>query len=154
MQLSNRLNSWGNKYVSLDGRVVLINSVLNSTPIFYLYFLKVPSLILEKIVCIQREFLWGGVRGGRKTCWVKWRKVCQPRSKGGLSINVKRFNLSLLAKWKWRLISDDQSLWKRVLLDKYGVGRDGRMGLVDVARPRWMSKWWERSDGTRGWDWN
>ena len=36
-QLKNRLNVWGNKYVSLGGRIVLLNSVLNSIPIFYLF---------------------------------------------------------------------------------------------------------------------
>ncbi|KEH24139.1 hypothetical protein MTR_7g104745 [Medicago truncatula] len=70
---------------------------------------------------IQREFLWGGVGGGRKVCWVKWNKVCHPRNKGGLGVqNVKLVNLSLLAKWKWRLLQEDQPLWKRVLEDKYG----------------------------------
>lgn len=29
-----KLNSWGNTYISLGGRIVLLNSVLNSVPIF------------------------------------------------------------------------------------------------------------------------
>jgi len=31
------------------------------------------------MVDIQREFLWGGVRGDHKDSWVKWRMVCQPK---------------------------------------------------------------------------
>jgi hypothetical protein len=58
-----KLNSWGNKHVSLGGRLVLINSVLNSILIFYLSFLKMPVQVLKKVVRIQREFLWGGTRG-------------------------------------------------------------------------------------------
>lgn len=38
--LRKRLGSWGIKYVSLEGRVVLINVVLSANPIFYLSFLK------------------------------------------------------------------------------------------------------------------
>jgi hypothetical protein len=34
--IQNRLASWKNKYVSLGGRVVLLNSVLAAIPIFYL----------------------------------------------------------------------------------------------------------------------
>ena len=41
-QLSKRLNSWGNKYISLGGRIVLLNSVLNAIPIFYLSCFKLP----------------------------------------------------------------------------------------------------------------
>jgi hypothetical protein len=35
-----RLNSWGNKYISLGGRITLLNAVLNSILIFYMSFLK------------------------------------------------------------------------------------------------------------------
>jgi len=35
-QLNKRLNSWGNKYASLCGRIVLLNSVLNAIPIYYM----------------------------------------------------------------------------------------------------------------------
>ncbi|MCI37150.1 putative non-LTR retroelement reverse transcriptase [Trifolium medium] len=31
-----RLGSWGHKYISLGGRIVLINAVLSSIPIYYL----------------------------------------------------------------------------------------------------------------------
>lgn len=58
-----RLNSWGNKYASLGGRIVLLNSVLNSISIFYLSFFNIPAKVLKQIVRIQREFLWGIDRG-------------------------------------------------------------------------------------------
>jgi hypothetical protein len=38
--IEKRLNSWRNRYVSLGGRVVLINSVLASIPVFFLSFSK------------------------------------------------------------------------------------------------------------------
>jgi hypothetical protein len=65
-QLRKRLFSWRNKFISLGGRIVLINSVLNAIPIFHLSFLKMLNKVLKKVVRIQREFLWGGVKGGRK----------------------------------------------------------------------------------------
>ena len=100
-KLRNRLNSWGNKYVSLGGRIVLLNSVLNAIPIFYLSYLKIPEKVMKVVIHIQRNFLWGGVGGGRKICWVNWKRVCQPRSNGGLGVrDVKLVNLSLMAKWK------------------------------------------------------
>jgi hypothetical protein len=63
-QLRRRLQSSRNRYVSLGGRIMLLNSVLNAIPIFYLSFMKVSAVVLKKIIRIQRKFLWGGVRGG------------------------------------------------------------------------------------------
>jgi hypothetical protein len=120
--LKKRLQSWGNRFVSLGGRIVLLNSVLNAIPIFYLSFMKVPAVMLKKITRIQREFLWGGVRGGRKVCWVSWKEVCKPRCQGGLGVrDVAKANLSLLIKWRWRLLQKDNGLWKDILVAKYGV---------------------------------
>ena len=68
--LASRLRSWGNKYVNLVGRVVLLNSVLNAIPIFYMSVMKMSILVWKKIVHIQREFLWGGVKRNKITPWV------------------------------------------------------------------------------------
>jgi hypothetical protein len=82
--LRKRLGVWSNKYVSLGGRIVLLNSVLNAIPVFYLSFMKIPVLVWKQIRRIQREFLWGCRRGQRKVNWIKWDVVCLPKKKGGL----------------------------------------------------------------------
>jgi hypothetical protein len=82
--IRSRLGSWGNKHVSLGGRVVLINAVLNSIPIFFLSYLKMPMKVWKELVKIQRGFLWAGLSKTSKTCWVKWDVVCRPKKEGGL----------------------------------------------------------------------
>lgn len=62
-QLRRRLLSWGNRYISLGGRIVPLNSVLNSIPIFYLSFLKMPAKVVKMVVALQRNFLGGGGEG-------------------------------------------------------------------------------------------
>jgi hypothetical protein len=65
--------------VSLGGRVILINSVLASIPVFFLSFLKIPLKVRMAIVRIQRNFLWGGASGDKnKIDWVSWRDICRP----------------------------------------------------------------------------
>jgi len=44
--------------------VILLNSVLNSIPIFFLSFLKMSNGVWRHIVRIQRHYLWG--RGREK----------------------------------------------------------------------------------------
>lgn len=59
----------------------------------------------RRIVRIQREFLGGGVRGRKKISWVKWKVVCQQKRKGGSRVkDVRVVNVSLLTKWRWRLL--------------------------------------------------
>jgi len=143
VNLRNGLDSWGTKYVSLGGRIVLLNSVLNAIPIFYLSFLKIPTKVVRKVIHIQRDFLWGGVRGGRKICWVNWRRVCHPRCEGGLGVrDVKLVNLSLMARWKWRLLHDDAPIWKVVLKEKYGDKISGLHPIGGSRWPRFSSIWW------------
>ncbi|KEH37040.1 hypothetical protein MTR_2g029410 [Medicago truncatula] len=73
--LSNRPGSWGYKYVNLGGRVVLLNSVLNAIPIFDLFVMKMHVKVWKKIVRLQREFLWGGVKRSRSIPWISWAVV-------------------------------------------------------------------------------
>lgn len=143
-KLRSRLDSLGSRYVSLGGRIVLLNSVLNAIPIFFLSFMRIPDKVLSMVTRIQREFLWGGVGGGRKVCWVKWRKICQQKSKGGLGVrDVKLVNLSLMAKWKWRILQEDLPLWKVVLRDKYGDSLSGSHPEEGMRWLRFASGWWK-----------
>jgi len=53
-KINGRLNTWGHKYISFGGRIVLLNSVLNVILIFYLSFLTLPMQVWKRIVRIQR----------------------------------------------------------------------------------------------------
>jgi hypothetical protein len=140
-----KLNSWGNNHISLGGRLVLINSVLNSIPIYFMSLMKMPAQVIKKVTRIQREFLWGGVKGGRKLCWVKWKVVCQPKCKGGLGVrDIKAVNLSLLMKWRWRLLNSEVfGIWKDVLVAKYGAHILHKVVWQSRSNPRLASNWWK-----------
>jgi hypothetical protein len=131
-------------YVSLGGRIVLLNSVLNSIPIFYLSFMKLPAVVLKKIIRIQREFLWGGVRGGRKINWVSWKEVCKPRGQGGLGVkDVGKVNLSLHIKWRWRLLQKENALWKDLLVARYGPDARLKVHWIGSNVANRSLSWWK-----------
>jgi hypothetical protein len=141
--LRKRLGTWGNKYVSLGGRIVLLNSVLNTISIFYLSFLKILVQVWKQVRRIQREFLWGGRRGRKRISWVKWDVICLPKKKGGLGVrDICVVNISLLAKWRWKLLTDDQAVWIEVLKSKYDIGVSGKTEIGDEYRPWFSSLWW------------
>jgi len=98
-----RLNSWKNMFVALGGQVVLVNSVLNFIPIFYLSFFKLPVEVWAMLVRSQIDFLCKGVLGARKIPWVKWSKICKTKNDGGRELGVKDLmvmNKALLPKWR------------------------------------------------------
>jgi hypothetical protein len=51
-------------------------------------------------------------------------------------------NISLLVKWRWRLLNDDNALWKEVLKGKYGESVIGNVELGDDCKPWFSSLWW------------
>ena len=97
--LERRLGSWGNKYISLGGRVVHLNSFLDAIPIFFLSVMKMLILVWKRIVRLQRDFLWEGIKRSRSIPWVSWSVVCKPKHEGGLRVrDLRHVNLALLAK--------------------------------------------------------
>jgi hypothetical protein len=107
-------------------------------------FMKMPSQVVKKVVRIQREFLWGGVKGGRKVSWISWKTVCQDKKAGGLGVrDVKIANVALLAKWRWKLLQHDPGLWKEVLVAKYGPLLLTNAVFNGIPGARIAPTWWK-----------
>lgn len=52
--------------------------------------------------------------------WVSWRNMCKPKSEGGMGFkDLRLFNLALLAKQSWRLLTHISSLVHQILKEKY-----------------------------------
>ena len=110
--------------------------VLTSIPLFYLSLFKAPHAICHKISSIQRRFLWTGGDDQKHISWVSWENVCKPKEEGGLGIkDIRRFNCALLAKWKWRMLTEEKGKWKDILLSKYDLG----IG----SNSKTLSWWWK-----------
>lgn len=59
-KITNKLTGWSAKLLSMAGRIVLINAVLTTMPIYYMSVFDMPKWILENIDKIRRDFLWQG----------------------------------------------------------------------------------------------
>ncbi|GKU91337.1 hypothetical protein SLEP1_g5224 [Rubroshorea leprosula] len=137
-----KLSGWNNKYLSLGGRIVLINSVLTSLPVFLMSTYLLPKGVIKAIDTIRRGFLWGGKEEGKKIAWVGWDKVCKGKEDGGLGIkDLRLFNLALLGKWWGRLGDGSKGLWKRVLEERYGKNGTNWHDWMREGR-NISSNWW------------
>jgi hypothetical protein len=99
--------------------------------------------VWRELVKIQRTFLWAGLAKTNKTCWVKWDVICRPKKEGGLGVrDLRLVNISLLSKWKWKLLSCENELWKEIVVARYGKDVMGKRVLGEVDVTRWGSSWW------------
>jgi uncharacterized protein involved in cysteine biosynthesis len=57
-RIEKRLCSWKGKFLSVGGRLVLINFVLMSLTMFMMSFFDVPKSVLEKIDYYRSRFFW------------------------------------------------------------------------------------------------
>ncbi|GLU06807.1 hypothetical protein SLE2022_238000 [Rubroshorea leprosula] len=119
-----KLAVWKAATLSFGGRLILLNSVLSALPIFYMSLFLLPNVVLAEMIRIQRNFLWGGTGLNKKISWVKWDHVCSAKAKGGLGVpDLRRKNWAMLGKWWYRMGDGVDSLWKRVVREKYYGGR-------------------------------
>lgn len=90
------------KHLSFGGHITLINSVLSSLPIYFLSFFKVLKVVVNSLVRIQRNFMWGGLEERRRVAWVCWNKVCRPKELGCLGIKYEMCYLYNKTKYQHR----------------------------------------------------
>ncbi|CAL1384433.1 unnamed protein product [Linum trigynum] len=89
-----------------------------------------PTSVCNDLDRCNRQLIWGEEDGTSKFHLIAWEQMTLPRKLGGAGIRPTRLaNQALLAKGGWKLVSNDQSIWARVLRDKYARSREGRAVL-------------------------
>jgi hypothetical protein len=53
-----KLNCWRSKLLSVGGRLVLLDSVLSSLPMFMLSFFELPKGVMKKLDYFRSRFFW------------------------------------------------------------------------------------------------
>nr|GFB07203.1 RNA-directed DNA polymerase, eukaryota [Tanacetum cinerariifolium] len=121
LKLRSRLSKWKVKTLSIGGRLTLLKSVLGASPLYTMSIFKVPRGVLEEMEAIRNYFFNGADSLDKKITWVAWDKVLAAKIKGGLGVSsFYALNRALLLKWVWIFVSQDGSLWFRVVQALYG----------------------------------
>lgn len=69
----------------------------------------------------MQNFFWEGNSGSKINHLVSWRKVTPSQLDGGMGLGGIRIqNNALLAKWAWRYMKEDTTLWRKVLGSIHG----------------------------------
>ncbi|XP_057734380.1 uncharacterized protein LOC130949758 [Arachis stenosperma] len=107
-KVEEKLSIWKAKVLNKSGKLVLIKSVLNSLPVYYLSLYKMPKAVAEKLIFLYRRFLWDKEDGRFGMAMVRWEVVQAPRKLGGLGVGDAMVrNTALLFKWWWCFSKED-----------------------------------------------
>ena len=129
-KIRKKLSGWKMKMISRAGRLVLIKSVLNNLPMYYLGLFKMPKQVAKTIISLQSRFFWGNKDGNSAMALVRWDIIQRPRKLGGLGIgDIVLKNAGMLFKWWWRFSVENSPLWKQVICSCYDL--DPNKALID-----------------------
>ncbi|XP_016168363.1 uncharacterized protein LOC107610897 [Arachis ipaensis] len=99
-KVEQKLSLWKAKVLNKLGKLVLIKPVLNSLLIYYLSLYKMPKVVADKLIALQRNFMWCKEDGNYGIPLVKWELAQAPKKAGGLGVgDVVLRNTALLFKW-------------------------------------------------------
>jgi hypothetical protein len=107
--------------LAYGGRLQLIQSCLQSMPIFFLCSLHIPPGILKPINRIIRHGLWGKKEDGKgKQSLASWEMICKPKSAGGLGIlDFGKQNDALLIKQLHNFYNKVEVPWVQLVWNYY-----------------------------------
>ena len=134
-----KLSSWIGKLLSYGDRLILINSVLTSLPMFMLSFLEIPKGVRKRLDFYRSRFFWQSDEHIKKYRLTKWNIICRPRDQGGLGFEVLDIkNKCLLSKWLFKLMNE-QGVWQELLRNKFLYSKT----LSQVAAKPLDSPFWK-----------
>ena len=101
------------RFLSYQGRLILVNSVFSALPTFYMCYLQLPPTVINQIDRYQKHCLWSGGDINRKgSCLAAWDIACRTKEEGGLGIvNMKSQNVALLIKYLDKFYNHADILW-------------------------------------------
>nr|XP_027093548.1 uncharacterized protein LOC113713943 [Coffea arabica] len=118
--IQQRLKKWKNKLLSAAGKEIMLKSVALALPTYTMSCFKLPKKLCKEINSTMANYWWGEENGKNKIHWKAWNKISRDKKAGGLGFkDLEAFNLALLGKQIWRLLTQPNLLVSRVLKSRY-----------------------------------
>lgn len=89
----------------------------------------------KKLEGIQCRFLFDTSEEKGRYYLVRWEDIEKPLPLDGLRLrSLVEMNVALQSKWLWKFMINDDMLWKRIVVAKFGVDERGWF-TRDTSRP-------------------
>ncbi|CAK8536826.1 unnamed protein product [Lathyrus sativus] len=114
----------------------MIKSVLQAILSYVLSLFILSDTVCNDIEKFLKSFWWGGGSNNRGIHWMAWDKLACSKKEGGLGFrDFKAFNMSMVAKQGWSMLSKPQALVSRILKARWNIG-DG--SYIKVMHEPWI----------------
>ncbi|KAI5335699.1 hypothetical protein L3X38_025833 [Prunus dulcis] len=122
-KLLRKLSGWKQSLLSEASKEVLIKAVAQAVPNYPMGVFLFPKMFCTKMEFEIANFWWGQKQEERKIHWVRWTELGLPKHEGGMGFrDFHDFNLALLAKQCWQLLTEPNFLWARLIKARYFPG--------------------------------
>ncbi|XP_019154646.1 PREDICTED: uncharacterized protein LOC109151183 [Ipomoea nil] len=119
-KLRQRFGSWNKKLLSKAGKEVLLKSVAQAMPTYTMSIYLLPTSLCIALERLMKRYWWGQSGSQNSIHWMSWDRMCVPKKFGGMGFKrLHEFNIALLAKQGWRLLTSPESLVARVYKARY-----------------------------------
>jgi hypothetical protein len=138
-RMRSKLNCRSKKKMSYAAKEVYIKAIIQAMPTYSMGCFLLGKGTCQKLTSIMAQFWWSGSLDKRSMHWLAWDKIAKPKNCGGMGFReMHLFNLALLGKQGWRLITNPNSLCAQVLSGRYYPTGD----FMSAVAPRTASRTW------------
>ncbi|XP_019177733.1 PREDICTED: uncharacterized protein LOC109172938 [Ipomoea nil] len=106
------------KYLGLPsviGKDVLLKSVAQAMPTYTMSIYLLPMTLCVSLERLMNRYWWGKSNVVDGIHWMAWDRMCVPKKHGGMGFKrLHEFNLALLGKQGWRMLTCPESLVARI----------------------------------------
>lgn len=114
-----RISGWQYRYLSLGGRVILTQSVLNQMMVYWAHLFAFPTSIISTMNKLTTSFIWGDCAAEKKYHLSSLANLSKPKELGGWGLlDLKSFGKALLCRTLWRGVFEDGP-WSDIIRGKY-----------------------------------
>lgn len=141
-RLLRRVSCWNSKFLSQDGKEILLKSVAQAIPSYVMSVFALLISLCEELERMMNSFQQGSNgRDSKKIHWLSWHRICFSKDKGGLDFwHLRYFNLAIVSKQGWSFISNPESLPVCILKAKYFPEVDF-LNATEVSNPIFIWKY-------------
>lgn len=120
-RLWNKLKGWSSKCLSKAGKAVLLRNVAQAVSTYAMSCFMLPKSLCKELGRMMNSFWWGSKEGSNRGIrWLSWSNMNMSKASGGLGFrDLFGFNLALIEKQCWNLLSQPNSLVARVFKARY-----------------------------------
>ncbi|XP_056859988.1 uncharacterized protein LOC130508476 [Raphanus sativus] len=118
--MAQKVQGWQTKFLSPGGKEVLLKAVAMALPTYTMSCFLIPKTICKQIVSLMADFWWKTNKESKGMHWKSWDHLCKSKDCGGLGFkDLEAYNLALLGKQLWRMVTNPDSLMAKIYKSRY-----------------------------------